>query len=78
MELREIPVDQLTFGVYVSKLDRPWTETPFVFQGFVLKSDKQLDVLKKYCKHVFIDPEKEERQAVGRVTAEDLATITSA
>lgn len=75
MELREIPVDQLTFGVYVSKLDRPWTETPFVFQGFVLKSDKQLDVLKKYCKHVFIDPEKEERQAVGRVTAEDLAKV---
>ena len=75
MELREIPVDQLTFGVYVSKPDRPWTETPFVFQGFVLKSDKQLDVLKKYCKHVFIDPEKEERQAVGRVTAEDLAKV---
>jgi len=75
MELREVAVDQLTFGVYVSKLDRPWTETPFVFQGFVLKSDKQLDVLKKYCKHVFIDPEKEERQVVGRVTAEDLAKV---
>lgn len=75
MELREISVDQLTFGVYISKLDRPWTETPFVFQGFVLKSDKQLDVLKKYCKHVFIDPEKEERHVVGRVTAEDLAKV---
>lgn len=75
MELREIPVDELTFGVYISKLDRPWTETPFVFQGFVLKSDKQLDVLKKYCKRVFIDPEKAERQEVGRVTAEDLAKV---
>lgn len=75
MELREIPVDQLTFGVYVSKLDRPWTETPFVFQGFVLKSEKQLEVLKKYCKHVFIDPEKEERREVGRVTAEDIAKV---
>lgn len=50
MELRQISVDELTFGVYISKLDRPWTETPFVFQGFVLKSDKQIDVLKKYCK----------------------------
>ncbi len=75
MELRQIPVDELTFGVYISKLDRPWTETPFVFQGFVLKSDKQIDVLKKYCKHVFIDPEKAERQEVGRVTAEDLAKV---
>jgi len=75
MELREIPVDQLTFGAYISRLDRPWTETPFVFQGFVLKSDKQLDVLKKYCKHVFVDPEKEERREVARVTAEDLAKV---
>ena len=75
MELREIPVEQLSFGAYVSKLDRPWTETPFVFQGFVLKSEKQLDVLKKYCKRVFIDPEKEERQEIARVTAEDLAKV---
>jgi hypothetical protein len=47
MELREVAVNELTFGVYVSRLDRPWTETPLYFQGFVLKSDKQLDVLKK-------------------------------
>ena len=75
MELREIPVNELTFGVYISRLDRPWTETPFVFQGFILKSDKQLDVLKKYCKHVFVDPEKEERRDVTKVTAEDLAKV---
>ena len=49
MELREIPVEELSFGMYISKLDRPWTETPFVFQGFVLKSEKQVDVLKKHC-----------------------------
>jgi HD-GYP domain-containing protein (c-di-GMP phosphodiesterase class II) len=75
MELRQIPVEELTFGMFVSKLDRPWTETPFAFQGFVLKSDKQLDVLKKHCKHVFVDPEKEERPDVARVTAEDLAKV---
>lgn len=75
MKLREIPVEQLTFGTFISKLDRPWTETPFVFQGFVLKSEKQLDVLKKYCKHVFIDPEKEELKTLGKVTAEDLAKV---
>ncbi len=75
MKLREIPVEQLTFGTFISKLDRPWTETPFVFQGFVLKSEKQLDVLKKYCKHVFIDPEKEELRDIRKVTAEDLAKV---
>ena len=75
MELREIPVEELTFGMYVSKLDRPWTETPFVFQGFVLKSEKQLDALKKHCKHVFVDPEKEDLSEVTRVTAEDIAKV---
>jgi HD-GYP domain-containing protein (c-di-GMP phosphodiesterase class II) len=75
MELRQIPVEELTFGMYISQLDRPWTETPFAFQGFVLKSDKQLDVLKKYCKHVFIDIEKEERPEAAKVTAADLAKV---
>jgi HD-GYP domain-containing protein (c-di-GMP phosphodiesterase class II) len=75
MELREIAVEELTFGMYVSKLDRPWTETPFAFQGFVLKTDKQLDVLKKYCKHVFVDPEKEDLQEVARTTAADVAKV---
>jgi HD-GYP domain-containing protein (c-di-GMP phosphodiesterase class II) len=65
MELREIPVEELQFGMYVAKLDRPWTETPFVFQGFVLKSEKQLATLKKYCGRVFVDPEKEDLSEVG-------------
>ena len=60
MPLTEISVDDLQFGMYVSQLDRPWTETPFMFQGFLLKSDKQLDTLRKYCKHVFVDSEKED------------------
>ncbi|OGA19102.1 MAG: hypothetical protein A3H32_00905 [Betaproteobacteria bacterium RIFCSPLOWO2_02_FULL_63_19] len=73
MELREISVDELSFGMYVAKLDRPWTETPFVFQGFVVKTDKQIDVLKKLCKLVYVDPEKEE--PVGKVTPEDIAKV---
>lgn len=75
MELVEIPVEKLSFGMFISKLDRPWTETPFVFQGFVLKSEKQLGVLRKYCKHVFVDPEKLEQLDVAKVTAEDIAKI---
>jgi len=61
--------------MYVSKLDRPWTETPFVFQGFVLKSEKQIDALKKHCKHVFVDPEKEDAAEVARASAEEIAKV---
>jgi HD-GYP domain-containing protein (c-di-GMP phosphodiesterase class II) len=75
MELREIPVEELTFGMYVSKLDRPWTETPFVFQGFVLKSEKQIDILKKYCKRVYVDPEKEDLAEIEKVSAAEIAKV---
>ncbi len=56
---KKLPVADLQFGMYVYELDRPWSETPFVFQRFVLKTQQQLDVLRKYCKHVFVDTEGE-------------------
>ena len=61
MEKRQVEVGQLQFGMYVAELDRPWTDTPFMFQGFVLRTEQQLAALKKFCKHVFVDPEKAQR-----------------
>ena len=55
---KEVLVEQLEFGVYVAELDRPWTETPFTFQGFVFNTEQQRETLKKYCKKVTIDLEK--------------------
>jgi len=60
---RRIPVSELRFGMYVAELDRPWTDTPFMFQGFVLSTQKQLDALKKYCATVFVDTERSESPA---------------
>lgn len=55
---KRITVEQLTFGMYVAALDRPWTDTPFVFQGFVLRTHAQLRTLRKYCQSVEIDTER--------------------
>jgi HD-GYP domain-containing protein (c-di-GMP phosphodiesterase class II) len=55
---KEVPVEQLQFGVYISELDRPWQGTPFMFQGFILNNDRQLEAIKQYCKKVIIDLEK--------------------
>jgi HD-GYP domain-containing protein (c-di-GMP phosphodiesterase class II) len=60
MQTKQVPVKELQFGMYVTALDRPWTETPFMFQGFILRTDQQLSTLKKLCQHVFVDPEKAE------------------
>jgi HD-GYP domain-containing protein (c-di-GMP phosphodiesterase class II) len=41
--------------MYVAQLDRPWLETPFLFQGFEIREDSELKLLRQYCKHVYID-----------------------
>ena len=52
---KQIDVNELQIGMYVSELDRPWLETPFLFQGIEIESQAQIDELKRYCKYVFID-----------------------
>jgi HD-GYP domain-containing protein (c-di-GMP phosphodiesterase class II) len=61
MDRKQVAVEKLEFGMYVAELDRPWTDTPFMFQGFHLRTDQQLNALKKFCKHVFIDLERTEK-----------------
>lgn len=45
-------------GMYVSELDRPWSDTPFLFQGFRITNERELDKLMEVCDFVFIDEEK--------------------
>lgn len=44
--------------MYVGELDRPWTDTPFLFQGWVVDSPEQLEILRQYCRHVYVDTER--------------------
>lgn len=57
-EEREIGIDQLATGMYVCRLDRPWTETPFLMQGFLVESDQDVALLRQYCRSVWIDVER--------------------
>lgn len=58
--MKKVSIDELRFGMYVSQLDRPWTDTPFMFQGFLLKTPEQMEVLRKFCQFVFVDTERME------------------
>jgi HD-GYP domain-containing protein (c-di-GMP phosphodiesterase class II) len=66
---KKVPVADLQFGTYIYELDRPWTETPFLFQGFVLKTQTQLEVIRKHCKYVFVDTVRGERADEASVFA---------
>jgi hypothetical protein len=61
-QIIEIPVDLLSKGAYVSRLDRPWIDSPFLFQGFQIESDAELQQLKDLCKRVHVEVTAEEAQ----------------
>ncbi len=50
--------NQLKLGMYVSELDKPWEETHFMFQGFVIDSQKLLDEVQHVAEYVQVDAEK--------------------
>ena len=45
-------------GMYVSELDRPWLDTPFLFQGFRITNEQEVEQIKSICDFVFVDTEK--------------------
>ena len=55
---RKMEVSGLRVGMYVSELDRPWLDTPFLFQGFFIRSKNEIDELHEHCEFVYIDLEQ--------------------
>lgn len=45
-------------GMYVAQLDRSWLETPFLFQGFEIRENAEIDLLRQYCRHVYVDVDR--------------------
>ncbi len=54
---KKVYTHELEIGMYVSELDRPWTSTSFLFQGFEISDDDTLEELRNCCEYVFIDTE---------------------
>ena len=48
--------------MYVSELDRPWLETPFLFQGFYVSNDEELAAVRSHCRQIVIDTQKDEER----------------
>jgi HD-GYP domain-containing protein (c-di-GMP phosphodiesterase class II) len=52
-------INDLRIGMYVSRLDRAWVDTPFMFQGFYIHDDEDIIALRKHCRYVYTDTTKE-------------------
>jgi HD-GYP domain-containing protein (c-di-GMP phosphodiesterase class II) len=54
----KLEVEKLRIGMYVAELDRPWLESPFLFQGFPIRNQDELEQLRECCLFVYIDAEQ--------------------
>ena len=54
----KLGTQDLKVGMYVAELDRPWLDTPFLMQGFLIQSPEHIDIVREHCSYVYIDPER--------------------
>jgi HD-GYP domain-containing protein (c-di-GMP phosphodiesterase class II) len=52
---RKLPIEQVSVGMFVVELDRPWLDTPFLLQGFLVRDERTLAQLRTFCQHVVVD-----------------------
>jgi len=67
----KVDVNEITVGMFISGLDRPWSQTPFPLQGFYVRDLDEIKQLKTHCNHVYIDVIK----GVGPVATTNLKTL---
>jgi len=50
--------NQLKQGMYVVELDKPWEDTPFLYQGFFLDNPELIEAVQQECEYVLIQEHK--------------------
>ncbi len=73
--MKKVPVQNLKVGMYVAELDRPWRETPFLFQGFEIQDEDALTQLRSLCQYVYV---LEEGESAASIQSGKPRTSTSA
>ena len=54
----KIPAHLLELGMFIVELDKPWIESDFLLQGFILEFQVDLDKMQSTCEFVYIDRTK--------------------
>ncbi|GIX30027.1 MAG: hypothetical protein KatS3mg124_0499 [Porticoccaceae bacterium] len=55
IEQVKIRAQDLVIGMFVSGLDRPWSETPFPLQGFHIRRPEDIERVRAYATYVYVD-----------------------
>ena len=55
---RKVSTSQLKQGMFITHLDRPWIDTPFLYKDTTLENSEDINLVREYCNYVYIDPER--------------------
>ena len=64
----KVLVKNLALGMFVTELDRPWLDTPFLLQGFILDNVEDLAQIQRLCQHVFVEPDRSTPEAIAKLS----------
>lgn len=65
--LIKVNTGNLVVGMYISELDRPWLDTPFLIQGFYVKNQNDIDIISGTCDYVFVDSAVSRRKITSKM-----------
>jgi HD-GYP domain-containing protein (c-di-GMP phosphodiesterase class II) len=54
-------------GMFIAELDRPWLDSPFLLQGFILDNEEDLARIRHLCQFVLVDPANSTVAAVAKL-----------
>ena len=62
-----VPAGWVRLGMYVADLDRPWLDTPFMLQGFLASTPREIEALQQHCQRVVVDVASSLPEVVAQV-----------
>jgi len=54
----KVEADDVSLGMYVTALDIPWEQSRFIFKGFLIEEEKELNEIRKVCKYIIVDKDR--------------------
>jgi HD-GYP domain-containing protein (c-di-GMP phosphodiesterase class II) len=70
----KLHVSDLRIGMFVSRLDRDWLETPFLVQGFLIESYSDIETVSRYATYVWVDAVQQSWDPSGTRAVTPVAT----
>jgi len=64
-----LSIDDVAIGMYVTDIDRPWLDTPFVMEGFLVRTERELEALRRHTRLAYVDLQRSSRSVASAIKA---------